>query len=71
MVKVAKQPKGAGKPSKAKIAADKRRRQEEHLRKAQQVAYDKSYKMTMLQAAKAAGKAQALKDAAKKGSKRK
>ena len=63
--------KGQGKPSKAKIAADKRKQQAEHLAKAQKTAFDKAYKMAMIQAAKAAGKAQALKDAAKKRGKRK
>lgn len=62
----AKKPK-VTKPSASKIAADKRRQKEEHLAQAKQTAYDKAYKMTMIQAAKAAGQAQALKDAAKKG----
>ena len=60
-----KKPKGVGKPSAAKIAADKRRQKEEHLRKAQQVAYDKAYKMAMIQAAKMAGREAAVKEAAK------
>ena len=61
-----KQPKGTKKPSVAKIAADKRRQKEEHLAKAQQTAYDKAYKMAMIQSAKQAGRAAAMKDAAKK-----
>ena len=61
-----KQPKGIKKPSAAKIAADKRRQKEEHLKKAQQVAYDKAYKMAMIQSAKQAGRAAATKDTAKK-----
>ena len=64
---MAKQPKGVGKPSKAKIAADKRRQREEHLAKAQETAFNKAYKSRMLLAAKLAGKAAADAEIAKKG----
>ena len=67
MVKVAKQPKGVGKPSKAKIAADKRKRQEEHLRKAQETAFQKARKSRLILAAKMAGRAAADAEIAKKG----
>ena len=66
-----KKPKGVGKPSKAKIAADKRKQREEHLRKAQETAYQKAYKMAMIQAAKMAGREAAIKEVAKKGKGRK
>jgi len=62
-----KLPKPRKQVSAAKIAADKRAMQAEKLRKAEQRAYDRAYKATAIQAAKAAGKAAALKDAAKKG----
>ena len=65
-----KKPKGVGKPSAAKIAADKRRQFEENLAKAKERAYLKSYKTTLLQAARVKGRTDALKDAAKKGKKR-
>ena len=59
--------KGVGKPSKAKIAADKKRRAKEHLDQAKQRAYDRAYKMKAIQLEKAKGQADAVKDAAKKG----
>lgn len=60
------------KPSAAKIAANKRAVYAEKVKQAEQRAYDRAYKATAIQAAKAAGKAAAgkaaaLKDAAKKG----
>ena len=64
-----KQPKGVKKPSAAKIAADKRRQQEEHLKKAQQRAFDKAYSQRLILAAKMAGRAQADAEIAKKGKK--
>ena len=68
---MAKQPKGVGKPSKAKVAADKRRQREEHLAKAQETAFQKAYKSRLILAAKMAGKAAADAEIAKKGNKRK
>ena len=65
-----KKAKATGKPSAAKIAADKRKQQAEHLAKAQKTAYDKAYKMAMIQAAKMAGREAAIKEVNKKGKKR-
>ena len=64
---MAKQVRGVGKPSKAKIAAERRKQREEHLAKAQQTAYDKAYKQRMILAAKMAGRAAADAEIAKKG----
>ena len=64
---MARKVKGLGKPSKAKIAADKRRQFEEHLAQAKQRAYDKAYKMKAIQLEKAKGQADALRDHQKKG----
>ena len=55
------------KSSAAKIASDKRAVYAEKAKQAEQSAYDRAHKATAIQAAKAAGKAAALKDAAKKG----
>ena len=55
------------KSSAAKIAANKRAVYAEKVKQAEQRAYDRAYKATAIQAAKAAGKAAELKDAAKKG----
>ena len=71
MVKVAKQTKGVGKPSAAKVAADKRKRQEEHLRKAQEKAFEKARKQRLILASRVAGRAAADAEIAKKGGKRK
>ena len=60
---MAKQVKGVGKPSKAKIAADKQKRQAEHLKEAKQRAYDRAYKMRAIQLEKAKGQADATRDA--------
>ena len=65
-----KKPKGVGKPSASKIAADKRRQREEHLRKAQETAFNKVYKQRMILAAKMAGRAQAEAEIAKKGNRK-
>ena len=62
--------KGQGKPSAAKVAADKRKQREEHLAKAQETAFQKAYKSRLILAAKMAGKAAADAEIAKK-SKRK
>ena len=64
---MAKNTKGVGKPSAAKIAADKRKQREEHLRKAQETAFQKAYKQRMITAAKMAGRAKADAEIAKKG----
>ena len=64
---MARKVKGVGKPSKAKIAADKKRQAQERLEKAKQRAYEKSYKMRAIQLEKAKGQADALRDHQKKG----
>jgi hypothetical protein len=66
---MARKVKGVGKPSAAKISADKRKQQEEHLAQAQKVAFDKAYKQRMILAAKMAGRAKADAEIAKKGKK--
>ena len=62
--------KGEGKPSRAKVAADKRKQQAESLERAKQRAYDRAFKQATMAAARKQGKADALK-AAGKGGKRK
>ena len=64
---MARKVKGVGKPSKAKIAADKKRRAKEHLAEAKQRAYDRAYKMRAIQLEKAKGQADATRDHQKKG----
>ena len=61
-----KLPKPGKQVSAVKIAADKRAMQAKRSRR-QQRAYVRVYKATAIQTAKAAGKAAALRDAAKKG----
>ena len=64
-----KKPKGVGKPSASKIAADKRRQREEHLRKAQETAFKGLQQRMILLPRWLEGQADA--EIAKKGGKRK
>ena len=56
------------KPSAAKIEAEKRALYAENFKQDEQRAYERAHKATAIQAAKAIGKAAALKDTAKKES---
>lgn len=64
---MAKNTKGVGKPSAAKIAADKERQRKQHLAEAQKQAFDRAYKQRLILASKLAGRAAADAEIAKKG----